>query len=158
MLSIEDRRHLEAAQGYVGLAMYEDAAGELREIAPEWQQSPEVLEVWLAIQGGLRDWAAMQSLARRLAKDQPENPQWLISWAYATRRVESIEAAKPILLEALKKHPKEPLIHYNLACYECQLGDMVNARKYLEQTFKLEPKYRALAREDNDLKPLRDWD
>jgi tetratricopeptide (TPR) repeat protein len=60
------------------------------------------------------------------------------------------------LLDAWAKHPREPMIHYNLACYACQMGSIDEAKKYLAQAFKLAPGIRSLAFEDEDLQPL--WD
>ena len=82
--------------------------------------------------------------------------QWPISLAYATRRAQSIEAAKSILLEAVERLPDEPMLHYNLACYECQLGDVEVAKARLAHAFGLEPKCRFMALDDADLAPL--WD
>ena len=42
--------------------------------------------------------------------------------------------------------------HYNLACYECLLGDVEVAKARLQHAFKLEPRYRLQALEDEDLK------
>ena len=86
----------------------------------------------------------------------PENAQWSISLAYATRRAQSIEAARRILLEAVERHPGEPILHYNLACYECQLGDIEVTKARLAHAFKLEPKCRLMALDAEDLAPL--WD
>ena len=80
--------------------------------------------------------------------------QWWISCSFATRRAENIESTKKILLDAVKSHPKEPVLYYNLACYECQLGDLTAAKKYLDKTFRLEPKIRIMALDDGDLMPL----
>ncbi len=68
------------------------------------------------------------------------------TWAYATRRAESIEAAKLILLEALERHPEVTVVHYNLACYECQSGSVPLAKGHLKLAFKLAPQYRLMAR------------
>jgi hypothetical protein len=46
------------------------------------------------------------------------------------------------------------MIRYNLACYECQLGELDAAKEYLDQAFTLEPKCRTIAREDSDLEAL----
>jgi hypothetical protein len=46
---------------------------------------------------------AMTELTRRLTESEPDNPQWPVSLAYATRRGNSIEAAKEILLNAKSK-------------------------------------------------------
>jgi hypothetical protein len=35
--------------------------------------------------------------------------------------------------------PKEPILHYNLACYECQLGELEVAKARLAHAFNLEP-------------------
>jgi Tfp pilus assembly protein PilF len=75
--------------------------------------------------------------------------------AYATRRVDSIEAARVILLDALAKHPEAAIIHYNLACYDCQLGHLDSAKQFLARAVELSPGYKRIALEDDDLKPLR---
>ena len=93
---------------------------------------------------------------KTLAPDDPKNPQWAISLAYATRRAESIEAAKRNLLEAVEQHTKDALMHYNLACYECQLGDLEVGKARLKHALKIDPGMRLMALDDDDLKPL--WD
>jgi Tfp pilus assembly protein PilF len=52
--------------------------------------------------------------------------------------------------------PKEAIIFYNLACYECQLGETKSAKDYLKKAFELDLNWRKAALEDEDLKPL--WD
>jgi len=59
-----------------------------------------------------------------------------------------------ILALALTNHLRKAIVHYNLACYECQLGDIAAAKKYLAKTFMLDPKYRIHALEDDDLVPM----
>ena len=80
--------------------------------------------------------------------------QWTISLAYATRRADSIQAAKEVLLNAEPKFPKEPAIKYNLACYFCQTGDIQNAKNYLKEAFEIDSNWRMAALEDEDLKLL----
>lgn len=108
---------------------------------------PEVLAVRLEIYLGLKKWELMQVVAQRLAESDPENVQWIISYAYATRRVESFEAAKKILLAAAAKFPDEAVIHCNLACYECELGRLDLAKPYLNRAFKIHAKWRLQALE-----------
>jgi hypothetical protein len=52
------------------------------------------------------------------------------------------------------KFPKQAIIKYNLACYFCQEGDLQTATDYLKRTFAIDPSWRLLALEDEDLKPL----
>jgi len=82
--------------------------------------------------------------------------QWTISLAYATRRADSIEAAKEILLNAEPKFPKEAIIKYNLACYCCQLGENEKGKNYLKKAFEIDSTWRLQALDNEDLRPL--WD
>lgn len=151
-----DQRHITAAQGYVELGMFLDANAELEEIDSDLRAAPEVLAVRLGIYTGLKKWELMQVVAKSLVNHDPDEVQWSISLAYATRRAESIDAAKVILLEAVERHPKEPVLHYNLACYECQLGDVEVAKARLQHALKLEPRMRLMALDDEDLRAV--WD
>ena len=152
----DDQRHLTAAEGYAALGMYLDANAELEEIDAEVRHVAEVLTVRVAIYEGLEKWELMGTVAGRLAAHDPDNAQWAISLAYATRRAQSIEAAKVILLEAVERHPKEPMLHFNLACYECQLGELEVAKARLAHALKLAPKCQLMALGDHDLAPP--WD
>jgi Tfp pilus assembly protein PilF len=152
----DDQRHLTAAEGYAALGMYLDADAELDRIDAEARHVAEVLAVRLEIHQALEKWELMRTVAGRLVAHDPDNAQWAISLAYATRRAQSIEAARLILLEAVERHPTEPMLHFNLACYECQLGDLEVAKARLAHAVKLEPKCRLMALDDDDLAPL--WD
>ena len=116
--------------------MFLEADTELDEIDPFNRAAPEVLALRIAIYRGLEKWELMQELANRLAEFQPDDIHWTISLAYATRRIDSIQAAKEILMNAEPKFPKDAAIKYNLACYFCQTGDLQNAKNYLKKACK----------------------
>jgi predicted Zn-dependent protease len=149
-----DRRHCQAAAGYAELGMFLEANTELDKIDPFNRAAPEVLALRIGIYRGLEKWELMQQIARRLADFQPDDIAWTISLAYATRRADSIQEAKNILLSAESKFPKEASIRYNLACYYCQLGDVQNAKRYLKKAFEIDSKWRIAALQDEDLKLL----
>ncbi len=155
-LTAADQRHLTAAEGYAALGMYLDANTELEEINAEVRHIAEVLAVRMDIFRGLEKWELMRTVAGRLVAHDPDNSQWSISLAFATRRAQSIEAARRILLEAVERMPDEPILHFNLACYECQLGLLEAAKTRLAHACKLAPACRLMALDDDDLKPL--WD
>ncbi len=52
--------------------------------------------------------------------------------------------------------PKESLIPYNLACYECQAGNLKAAWNWLEKAFDAgdAKRFKLMALEDPDLEPL----
>lgn len=153
-LEVLDERHRQAAAGYVELGMYLEADAELDKIDPFCRAAPEVLAVRLEIYAGLERWELMQVVAEKLANYDPAEAQWRISFAHATRRTESIEKAREILLSALGSHPEEPTINYNLACYECQLGNLSAAKQYLINATKADQKLKLMALDDPDLEPL----
>ena len=136
--------------------MFQDANDQLEKIDPFNRAAPEVLAVRVAIYRGLRKWELMQQIAKRLKEFQPDNVQWTISLAYATRRAYSIDVAMEILLDAEAKFPREAAIPYNLACYYCQLGEMEKAKRYLKGAFEIDLNWRKAALDDEDLKPF--WD
>src|SRR6267378_3685241 len=134
--------------------MFLEADTELDKIDPFNRAAPEVLAVRLAIYRGLKKWEMMQQIAKRLKEFQPDNVQWTISLAYATRRAYSIDVAMEILLNAEAKFQREAAIPYNLACYYCQLGEMETAKRYLKKAFEIDLNWRIAALDDPDLQPL----
>jgi tetratricopeptide (TPR) repeat protein len=153
-LEVLDEQHRQAAVGYVELGMYLEADAELDKIDPFCRAAPEVLAVRLGVYAGLEKWELMQVVAEKLANYDPAEAEWRISFAYATRRTESIEKAREILVSALGAHPEEPTIHYNLACYECQLGNLSAAKEHLMKAPKTDGKFKLMALDDPDLEPL----
>jgi hypothetical protein len=61
-----------------------------------------------------------------------------------------------ILVNAVERQPDVVGFHYNLACYECWLGNLGEAKTRLKRGFELEARFRLKALEDEDLEPL--WD
>src|SRR4051812_25298986 len=115
--------HIVAAEGYVELGMHIDANHELEQLEPEDRILPAVIAIRIEIYRALEKWELMQTVAKMLALHEPGKVQWTVDWAYATRRCDSIDAARLILLEAVERIPTAAILHYNLACYECLLGD-----------------------------------
>lgn len=148
------RRRLSYARGYLELGMVAEAAAELEGIPGE-DHSVEVVAVRLAVLQEQKNWPALCALAGELARRSPEEAAAWITWAYATRRADSLEAAERILLEGETHHPNEPTIQFNLGCYACQRGDLKLARRRVARAVALDPKFGALAQSDPDLAPLR---
>jgi predicted Zn-dependent protease len=154
MLDPDDQPRLTTAEGLADLGMFLDALAELDEIALESCHRPEVLAARLPIYAELNKWELMQTVAQKLVSEEPENVHWIVSLAYATRRTESIAAAKTMLLDAVERHPAAAILHYNLSCDECQLGQIELAKERLYGALKLDTNFRRLAFDDEDLEPL----
>lgn len=144
-------RHLQAAQGYIELGMFVEAADELESIEPESRASPEVVALRVVIYKALEKWRLAEGAAHHMVKVSPEESCWWIQWAYAARRYQSVEAAKQILLDAEKLYPQDAQIQFNLGCYASQMGNPEEAKRRVETAISLEEKYRLIALFDPDL-------
>jgi tetratricopeptide (TPR) repeat protein len=147
-------RLLTEAIGYIELGMFQDAWDTLETIPPEQRDLADVLKVRLEIYRGLGKYDGMEAVASHLCRILPDDCQNWISSAYAQRRHLGIEIAEKTLLEAVKRFPEEPTIHFNLACYACQQGRLDEARERLSEAIRLEPRFKQMALEDEDLSPL----
>ena len=153
-----DSHHLSAAIGWLGLGNVAEAGAELEKIAPQFQSHPDVLAVQFDIHAQAGRWDAAAEIAGTLTQLEPEEPGAWVSLAYATRRKAGggIPQARTILIQAQQTFPKEKIIAYNLACYDCQLGDLNAARSWLEKACALGDarKIKHMALQDPDLEPL----
>jgi tetratricopeptide (TPR) repeat protein len=149
------RWRLSHARGYLELGMVREAAAELDAIEPADADDAAVRALRVALLHELQDWPRLQQLARELVARQPDEAGWWVSLAFATRRCESLEGARAILLEAEQRHAAEPVIHFNLGCYAAQLGALDEARVRVLRAIALSEDFRAIARSDPDLAPLR---
>ena len=149
------KRRISFAQGYLALGMVAEAAAELEKLPETEAQLPEALAVRLAVLHEQQKWTEVRDLSRDMVGRTPEEPALWVSWAYATRRAESLEAAEKILRDAEARHPAEPTIQFNLGCYACQRGDLIAARAHVDRAVALDSKFAQLAATDPDLEPLR---
>ncbi len=149
------QRRISHAQGYLGLGMVAEAAAELELIPLPERDSLEVLALRVAVLQEQGDWPALATLAGEFAHRAPTEAAAWVTWAYATRRADSLPAAEKILLEAESHHTADPTIQFNLGCYACQRGDLVEARRRVDRAIALDKNFRALAGTDPDLAPLR---
>lgn len=64
--------------------------------------------------------------------------------------------AVEITAEGLARHPDNPSMLFNLACFEAQAGRRDEALGHLRRAVEADPKVREWAKTDKDLDPLRD--
>ena len=154
-----DSHFVSAAAGWLGLGNWQEAGEELKHINPALSSHPDVLAVRYEILAKAGHWELAAETASAWTKTAPgERGAW-IAQAYAARRKPGggISPAKAILAAARQRFPNEPLIAYNLACYECQLGNLTQARSWLREAFKLGDarQLKQMSLQDPDLEPLR---
>ncbi len=149
------QHHLDHSEGYLELGMLEDARNELDKIAPEHQSDRDVRHVRLIIATEAKDWPEAVRVASLLTEAYPDDPDWIVDLAYATRRAESLEAAHVILSDAVKRFPKSGMILFNLGCYEAQLGNVEAAKECVKRAIEINGMFRKMALEDEDLEGIR---
>jgi predicted Zn-dependent protease len=155
-LEPHDQHHLVAAQGWVELGNDLEANEELEQITPSNRAHPAVLEVRWQIYAKAKKWDAALDIASALAQMVPEEPLGWVHRSYCLHEMKKTEEARDNLLRVVDKFPNDPIMRYNLACYECQLGRVEQAKNWLEKAFKLggRKRIKLMALEDPDLEPL----
>ena len=86
----------------------------------------------------------------------PDHPNCWIHLVFSLHELKRTQEAKEVLLPVVDKFPEEFLMRYNLACYECQPGNLREALEWLQLAIDLAGKkdIRLMALGDPDLEPL----
>jgi predicted Zn-dependent protease len=151
-------RQFQAAEGWLGLGDYASATHELDSLPAGLQQNPMVLQLRWDIFSTGKDWENALGVATTLTSLDPNEKHAWISRSFALHELKRTAEARENLLAVLDRFPKFALMRYNLACYECQLGDLDAACEHLRETFALPggKQFRSTGMLDPDLAPLRD--
>ncbi len=76
-----------------------------------------------------------------------------LGWCY--KRTNRLAQALDSLDRAIREHPDEPLLHYNLACYWSLAGNGSKALGQLSAALELDPDLRSLIAQESDFNQLR---
>ena len=153
---LEPKVHWSRVTGYMQLGIIEEALIDLAMLPDDDQWGKKKRAMRLEIFQQQKNWQEMAEVAHGLRMEFPEDVQWWIADAFATRRSQSIEQAREILLEGLVCHYEDATIRFNLACYACQLGSLGECMDFLKEAVKRDKRFKVMAMEDEDLKDVRD--
>jgi Tfp pilus assembly protein PilF len=153
--SLTVQKRLNAALGYLGLGMPQDAWNELEDIDAKDRARPDVLKVRVEVCRALESWEMMAEVSNHLRKIEPDEVEHPLNMAHATRRFKSESEAADILSLALRRYYDDALVRYNLACYWCVMGRVEEAREMLEMACRKDVSLRESAETDEDLAALR---
>jgi Tfp pilus assembly protein PilF len=156
--NISTAKRVSYALGYLELGLHTQAADELAAVVEDERASIPVRLAWVELHLSAGAWEPLVAVAQEVARADPAQERAWIGWAYGQRRLTSLAEARMVLIEAVAHHgTKSALLHYNLGCYECQLGNRAMARVRLRRAFKLGGgQMKTLALNDPDLEPMRD--
>jgi tetratricopeptide (TPR) repeat protein len=155
-LELNDQRHLEGAQGWLGLGNWLEANEELEQITPQMRAHPDVLLVRWHVYATAKKWEMAAEIARAITELLPENSFGWVHWAFSLHELKRTKEAWGVLVPVVDKFPDENIIRYNLACYACQLGNLKEAWQWLEKAFDFgdSKQLKLMALDDHDLEPL----
>lgn len=151
-----EERLLQPVFGYIELGMYDEAKRELALLPDDLQQKAEAKLAQLELLVETKEWGRGASLACELCRSWPEKSFFWIKWAYCLHELRRTSEARDVILSAPPETQAEPLVRYNLACYESQLGHIDHAKELLSMAIKADRGYQAIALDDPDLQPI--WD
>jgi len=150
--------HLSFAMGWLDLGNSAEARAELGKLAPALMVNPDVLDFRWTIEAHEQAWGSALEVAQELIKQDPKRASGWLHRAYAIRRIseKGLPAAWDALLPAADQFPDEPIVPYNLSCYACQMGQLAEARDWLDRARKLagKEKIKQMALADRDLEAL----
>ncbi|MDR4505668.1 MAG: hypothetical protein MRK01_12925 [Candidatus Scalindua sp.] len=153
---VQIEKMLMAADGYLDLKMYAEARKELQQVPKGYRNNSVYLWLMNRLSVDTEDWEMAVTISRTLWETQPDLVDTWVAYAYAVRRHEKITDARRILLQAIERFSEDAIIPYNLACYECQLGNIEKAKIYLKRAISLDTNFRTIAIKDEDLITLRE--
>lgn len=156
-LDYPDRHHVRSALGWIELGAFDEAGADLARVSEDQQSHPAVLDAWWHLHAAQNDWAAAAEISRRLIVQLPDLAQPWIHQSYALHELDRTQDALDELLKIVERFPDVGVIPYNIACYHCRLGNLIEARLWLKRAIKTQGRREtlAMAREDPDLEPLR---
>jgi predicted Zn-dependent protease len=136
--------------------MFAEALDELDSLPAETQEEAVVVEMFLVTLMQARRWSEALDRGRKLCELRPGEQSAFIHAAFCLHELGRPAEAKAWLLSGPPTLQHEANYFYNLACYECVLGNLTEARQLLARSFELDGKYRDFARTDPDLQALRE--
>ena len=150
----QTQRLLEAADGYLFLGMAKDALAELDFVPKDDQCQAMVLIARTRVLLHLRKWEAAEKLASKGTSTHPDHEEFTVQRAFALHQMKRGDAAMNVILEAPEWLRKTGILHYNLACYEAQLGDKKTARQCIKVACQMNTAMKKNAAVDPDLREL----
>lgn len=155
--TLDDKRHLLAAEGWLELGLHLEANAELEKIQPQLRAHPDVLELRWQIYAKEKKWEACVDIGNAVVRYAPDRPDGYIHRSFALHELKRTQEAFDQLLPVGEKFPQVWTIPYNLACYCSQLNRLEEAGDWLKKAIAVDKEaVQKAALDDPDLKPL--WD
>jgi tetratricopeptide (TPR) repeat protein len=147
-------RTMQAAEGFFQLGMLQDAWNELEELQPTWRHFSQVALLRVHVLNNLERWEEAATIGRGALRDYPQFGPLYLATAHALRHCQDAAAAKAVIMEGESVLKDEAIFYWMLACYDCQMGNLGDARAELRIALELDNSMPLGALENADLVPL----
>jgi predicted Zn-dependent protease len=157
--SESDRMHLKAVEGWLELGNPREANNELENITAELHAHPDVLNLRWQVYAKAGKWDTCLDIGEALLKLAPKNPSSWLYQATALHNLKRTAEAREALLPAAVRFPKDCRVRYDLARCACLVGELSEARAWLQQAFELgdQKKLKLMALDEPDLARIWVW-
>jgi tetratricopeptide (TPR) repeat protein len=136
-LEMRDKRHLEAAQGWLDLGNHVEANEELERIETQNRVHPDVLQVRWLIYGKAGKWDACLDIASTLTTITPDRRFGWLHRAFSLDKLGRVVEAKQVLLETVNTFGINSTFAYHLACFCARLGQIDEAKEWIQKSVEL---------------------
>ncbi len=134
--------------------MRAESLAELDGIAPRFQNHPEVLQVRLHHLIKDERWQEALRVSQQLCRVAPDSGTGFLHAGFCLHQLGETAAAKKLLITGPIALLKEPVYYYNMGCYDALLGNLHDAQEHLRISFRMNARFREMAKKDPDLKAL----
>lgn len=147
--------NLLAAEGWIELGNFDEAAEQLHNCPPAVKSSVPWLKLWIRVYAATNRWVEVEMMCETLAKHDPDDPFTIFNQAEALHRQGRSREAFAVFKYAPNEFKHGAEYFYALARYLCALEQITLALSCLGKAFDLNPDLRMKALNDPDLE--RAW-
>jgi len=148
------KHSLEAALGWFELGLTGEALRELDQLPDADQHRVETLELRAVLLQQQQRWEEAAATYGELCRQSGACVDRFIAWGCCLYELGRIADCREALLSAPQEARDHGFWNFHLACYEAQLGRIVEARERIRRCLELEPCLRAMAERNSNLGPL----
>lgn len=151
-----EKRHLEAAQGWLDLGNPHEAQLELQRIPLNHQCLPDILNIRWQTSARLKQWQECLGIARGYTSQSPESEVAWLFLSTAFKCLGRVDEAYDTLGSVIDSFPDSAVMPLQLACYGCELGRLLEAKLWLDVALRRNPsaRFRGHALREPELAPL----
>lgn len=135
--------------------MFDDSLAEMSTLPEAAWEHPWAAEMRILVLTQARRLDEALECSRALCTLRPDEVGGFIHAAFCLHELGRSLEARDTLLSGPTSLKAEPTFYYNLACYECALGNLNEARSRLDRSISMNRKFREFSLTDPDLAPLR---